>query len=92
MASSKKKVAQIDYIKLYKEVFGTEAGKLVLMDLCKKGRLLSPLPMKDDISVNLAFCEGQRQFALSILNMVEYDLEDLIQLKYEHSLEVLYDR
>ena len=36
---AKKKVDQMDYIKLYQEVFGTDQGKMVLMDLCSRARV-----------------------------------------------------
>lgn len=87
-----KKVSQIDYIKLYQEVFGTEQGKLVLADICGRARLFSKYPVKDSPEFELPYYEGQRVFALDILAKVNYDLNKLLELKETHSIEVQYDR
>ncbi len=88
---SKKKVTPVDYIKLYQEVFGTPNGQLVLMDICKKARVLNPFPMHGDLAKDLSFCEGQRQLALDILEKVNYDLNRLIELKELNQIEVNYE-
>lgn len=90
---AKKKIDQIDYIKLYQEVFSTDQGKLVLMDMCDRARVFRPFPVKDiNNEFTLGVCEGQRQYALDILSKVNYDLNKLLELKETHSLEVQYDR
>ena len=89
----RKKVTEIDYIKLYKEVFGTPNGKLVLMDICDKARILRPFPIKNiNNEFDLGVCEGQRQFALALLEKVNYDLNKLLELKETNSIEVRHDR
>lgn len=88
---AKKKISQIDYIKLYQEVFATEQGKLVLADICSRARLLSKYPMKDKPEYELPYYEGQRVFALDILSKVNYDLNKLLELKETHSIEVQYE-
>lgn len=87
-----KKVSQIDYIKLYQEVFGTDQGKLVLADICSRARILTKYPVKDNPAFELPYYEGQRVFALDILAKVNYDLNKLLELKETHSIEVQYDR
>jgi len=89
---AKKKVDQIDYIKLYQEVFGTDQGKMVLMDLCGRARIFNKFPVKDEPAFELPYYEGQRVFALDILSKVNYDLNQLLELKETHSIEVQYDR
>lgn len=84
----KKKVSDIDYIQLYKDVFSSNDGKLVLMDICKRARVLSPFPMSGELAMDLAFCEGQRQFALDILNKVEFDLNALIEMREMYQMEI----
>lgn len=89
---AKKKIDQINYIKLYQEVFATEQGKLVLMDICSRARLLSKFPLKEKPEFELPYYEGQRVMALDILSKVNYDLNKLLELKETHSIEVQYDR
>ena len=89
---AKKKLDQIDYIKLYQEVFGTDQGKMVLNDLCTRARVFSKYPVKDKPEFELPYYEGQRVFALDILGKVNYDLNKLLELKETHSIEVQYDR
>jgi hypothetical protein len=88
---SKKKVTPIDYIKLYQEVFGTPQGQLVLMDICKRARVMSPFPMRGDLELDLSFCEGQRQLALDLLLKVNYDLNKLLETRELNQLEVSYE-
>lgn len=85
------KIDKKAYINLYKEVFGSESGKLVLADLMRKGRVLAPFPMSKRGAGDIDFCEGQRQFALAILALVEYDLNQLSDLMDNYKTEVTYD-
>ena len=63
------------------------------MDICDKARILRPFPIKNiNNEFDLGVCEGQRQFALALLEKVNYDLNKLIQLKETNSIEVQHDR
>lgn len=84
----KKKITQIDYIKLYQEVFGTPQGQMVLIDICERARVLKPFPMRGDLALDMSFCEGQRQFALDILLKVNYDLNKLLEQREQNQIEV----
>lgn len=88
----KKKVSVIDYKKLYKEVFETENGKLVLMDLCNRFHMMGSVKKPNDTNGMMDFREGQRNVALYILAQVNYDLNKFFQDRDEYQLEVNHDR
>lgn len=85
-----KRIDRKGVIEAYKQVFDTDAGKIVLADLVKKYRILRGFSMtsKDDVM----FCEGQRQVALYILSTIEYDLNKLTEVSEHYSMEVNYER
>lgn len=76
-----KKISPKEYYKVYKEAFSTEAGQVVLADLVKKYRILSPFKMTDRKPGDLEFREGQRQVVLDILTKLNYDISTLETLK-----------
>jgi len=86
------KISFKSYLGHYKEAFATQSGQIVLADLCKKYRVLRPFPIKGESdAINLAFCEGQRQVVLEILNKLNYDTNKLNALIEENSTEVKND-
>ena len=89
---SKKKVTQIDYIKLYKETFDTPSGKLVLIDMCNRFHILGAIRKKDDVDGDMEFRDGQRNVMLFILEKVNYDLEKFFKQREDSQIEVQYDR
>lgn len=89
----RKKVGELDYIKLYKEVFGTPSGQLVLFDICKKFHVDSTTRKPTDtMREDMVLREGQRQVALHLLSMVNYDIEEYHKRRELNKLEVQYDR
>lgn len=56
---------------IYKDVFGSEVGRQVLLDLCKEGSVLRPT---FDLNPNAAaFNEGRRAMILWILKYTNTD-------------------
>lgn len=88
---SKGKITKREFVKAYKETFSTEAGQIVLADMVKRGRVLSPFPMNKRNAGDMDFCEGQRQFVLATLSLVNYDLSKLDELIEQFKTEVTYD-
>ena len=89
----RKKVSEIDYIKLYKEVFETPSGQLVLFDICKKFHIDSTIRKPTDtMREDMILREGQRQVALHLLQMVNYDMDAYYKRKELNQLEVQHDR
>lgn len=75
-------------IKSYQEVFKTEAGKEVILDLMEKGFILKPTySNEDDRSCMLN--EGRRELVLYILDICNYDLKQVYDTiaKYEKKQE-----
>jgi hypothetical protein len=89
---AKKQIKPIDYVKLYQEVFGTESGKLVLIDMCNRFHMMTATRKKDDIDGDMEFREGQRNVMLYVLSQVNYDLEKFFKQREESQIEVQYDR
>lgn len=89
---AKKQIKPIDYVKLYQEVFGTEGGKLVLIDMCNRFHMMTATRKKDDIHGDMEFREGQRNVMLYVLSQVNYDLEKFFKQREESQIEVQYDR
>ena len=87
----KKKVSAIDYIKMYKEVFGTPDGKIVLMDICNRCHIMATTKKNTDKVGDIEFREGQRNVALFLLKQVNYDLEKLFEERANNQLEVNYN-
>lgn len=87
----KKKIAPIDYIKLYQEVFGTTQGKMVLMDLCNRFYMMGATRHPNDRDGDMEFREGQRNVALFLLKQVNYDLEQFILQRDDYQIEVRYE-
>lgn len=88
----KKKINQIDYIKLYKEVFDSPSGRMVLIDLCNRFHMMGATRKKDDSIGDMEFREGQRNVMLFILEKINYDLEKFFKQREESQIEVQYDR
>ena len=61
----------------YKEVFATEAGKVVLDDLMKSNYFFTSTQTGD--SHETSFNEGRRSVILAILNYVSLDIEKIQQ-------------
>jgi hypothetical protein len=54
---------------LYKEIFATENGKLVLSDIINQGKVMAITLYNGNVN-DLLFYEGQRSMATYVLNMV----------------------
>lgn len=89
---SKKKITALDYKKLYQELFNTDNGKLVLMDLCNRFHMMGSIKKKSDVIGDMDFREGQRSVALYILAQVKYDLNKFFEDREDYQLEVTHDR
>ena len=89
---SKKKVKPIDYVKMYKDVFESPTGKLVLIDMCNRFHMMATTRKKGDTVGDMEFREGQRNVMLYILSMVNYDLEKFFKERETGQIEVQYDR
>lgn len=84
------KISFTEYKKLYKEVFGTEIGKKVLHDLCKRYHALSShTPRMSD--AEMRFREGERNVILYILHQCNYDIERYINEREHYKMEIEHD-
>ena len=88
-----KKITELDYIKLYKEVFSSPSGQMVLMDICKRFHVDDTTRKPSDkMPEDMVLREGQRQVALYLLKMVNYDIDKYIQQREFNKIEVQYER
>lgn len=85
-----RKITVKQYKQLYKEVFGSEAGKLVLHDLLNRNYMMSSTQYNDG-NENMNFREGKRNVALYILSQVDADLSQLREERTNYKLEVTQD-
>lgn len=65
-------------IRAYREIFSTDAGKLVLNDLCKSCHVYHST--MDSNPQELAYKEGERSVVLRILRTIEVDPFELDRL------------
>jgi hypothetical protein len=74
-------------VKAYKDIFATEAGKLVLKDLVREGGVLrnSYRGNKEEMLIN----EGKRNMLLYILANTKTDLKAILELAERQSKENL---
>jgi len=85
---SRRKLDTIQHKELYKEVFGTEAGKLVLNDICTRfGMMRNSNP--EDSNDKMRFMEGQRNVCLFILAQVDADLNKMREMRETYKMEIL---
>lgn len=68
---------QIATIADYKKVFGTDQGKRVLAHICKECHILDSHYLDPNQS---QFRDGERSFAVKILNILKYDVRQLLDL------------
>lgn len=88
MASNK--ITLATYKQMYQDVFGSEQGKIVLSDLCKRFHMMSA--SNPELSDGLMrFREGERNAILFILSQVDFDIEKLRNLRKTHQVEISYD-
>ena len=71
---------------LYKEVFGTDAGKEVLEDIMRFNFVLNTT-MQDNDALQIAFNEGRRAVVLAIMNNLQVSPAELMDKQKE-----VYDR
>lgn len=80
------------YLTLYKNVFETPEGQLVLHDICKRWYVYRPTVSKENKGMeDILIREGMRNAALDLLSKVNYDLTKLPENMAKNSLEVHYD-
>lgn len=72
------------YKELYKEVFASEAGQIVLHDICNRFHMMSAI--KND-----EFKNGERNVALFILAQVNFDLNKYLVERDKYKLERIED-
>ena len=79
MDTEQKKLAkkQIATIADYRKVFGTDQGKRVLAHICKECHILDSEYLDNGKS---QYRDGERSFAVKILNMLKYDHVQLLNL------------
>lgn len=85
-----RKITVKQYKQLYKEVFGSEAGKMVLQDLLSRfymWRTTAGVGGPDDQAIR----EGMRNAALYILSQVDADLTQIRDERTNYKLEVTQD-
>lgn len=85
------KISFTQHKRLYQEVFGTDAGQKVLHDILGKCHMTSPTIMQGDRVEQYAVREGKRQVALYILKQLHYDIEEYINQRAKHKMEVVHD-
>lgn len=76
---------------MYQEVFGSEAGQIVLADLSRKFHMLASTKVHGDADGDMAFREGQRNVLLYILAQVDCDLNQLRQNRQMNQPEIIND-
>ena len=70
--------AKVEKINQYLDVFDNDDGKVVILDLMVKGHILKPTSGQTDRESILN--EGKREMVLYILDMISYDVEDIIKI------------
>jgi len=79
MAKKKLNSKMVANINMYKRVFGSEEGQLVLWDIMKITGFMEPNHVPGDPYTS-TFHEGQRSVACTILNRMKYDLNKIDKL------------
>lgn len=69
-------------LQAYSDVFGGEAGRVVLADILEHGHVLESTYVRGD-SHETAVREGERSLALHIIGMLKTDIESLGDLVAE---------
>lgn len=86
------KKSLIDHKRVYKEVYGSDSGKMALHDLMKKFYIMSPTVRKGDSEMDFYIREGMRQVVLYIMSEVNYDIEKYLANKEKYTMEIEHDR
>lgn len=85
-----KRLSAIQHKELYQQVFGSDAGKLVLADICARfGVMRTSTP--DDSDAKVRMHEGMRSVCLFILAQVDTDLNKYRELRQQHKVELTND-
>lgn len=71
----------------YREVFGSEAGKIVLADLSKNCHVMKSTYNGDG---HTAFREGQRSVMLRILQIMEMNEHEIMKLEREYNEQEMF--
>jgi hypothetical protein len=69
----------------YREIFGSDPGKRVLEDICNKAGLSSSSFVPAD-PLKMAFLEGRRDLALSILATINKPTQETIEHRLAKSI------
>lgn len=86
------KISFTGHKRLYKDVFGTDAGKKILHDLANHCYLTAPTIRKGEGQEEYFIREGKRQVILYILSNVEYDIEKYLLEREQYRTEIEHDR
>lgn len=70
--------AKVAKIQTYLKVFDNDEGKEVILDLMAKGHILTPTTGQSDRES--ALNEGKRELVLYILDMITYDVDDIMKI------------
>ena len=78
MDDQKKELAKAKVLKIqqYLEVFDNDDGKAIVLDLMEKGYILKPTTGKTERESILN--EGKREMVLYIMDMLTYDVDDIM--------------
>lgn len=71
----------------YREVFGSDAGKIVLADLSKYCHVMKSTYGEDS---HTAFREGQRSVALRILQILEMNEREIMSLERDYNEQEMF--
>ena len=82
---SRKHQKQLDRVLAYQQVFNTEDGKKVLLDLMKQHYILSTC--FDKCSLTMALREGEKNAVLRILSILQIDASNLSEKMKEMQIE-----
>jgi len=72
--------AKASLVQDYLQLFDSDEGKRVLLDLMAKGNLLSPTASNVTSDREVFLNEGKRELVLYVMDMVTYDVEDIMDL------------
>lgn len=76
---------------MYKNVFDTNDGRLVLADLMKRFKVFSNTYRANDTH-GTAFCEGQRSVVLDLLRHINVSDSDILTMKDEYERATAAER
>lgn len=80
-----------DYKRLYQDVFSSDEGKRVLIDILSRCHMTEPTIRAGDTQEQYLVREGKRQVALYILKQVNFDIDEYIKERAKYKMEIDHD-